>query len=305
MPAQFEVTLPTLTPEEINRDLIHQQIGSLSKLALIFLLDEPQTLTDIQTKYGELRGVSCLSDSEFWTHSYDKVTRLYNLQGELLRSIETKTGNRPEDIAMTRSGDLVYTDYWDSSIKLVSDIQIQALISLQGWRPLNLCSSSSGDLLVTLTSDDREQTKVVRYSGSTEKQIIQFDGQGKPLYTSSYGYKYLSENRNLDICVADNGANAVVVVSAAGKLRFRYTGPPSVTPGTFYPHDITTDSQSNILTADCDNNRIHIVDENGHFLRFIDNRDLHCPWGLCVDSRDYLFVAEFDTSKVKKIQYYK
>ena len=189
----------------------------------------------------------------------------------------------PRDIAVTRSGDLVYADYKDRSINLVSDTQIQTLI-IHG-----LCSMSSGDLLVIRTSDDVEQKKVVRYSG----------------FTSGLYIKFLSENRNLDICVADNHAGAVVVVSADGKLRFRYTGPPSTPRESFYPYDITTDSHGNIMTSYTGNHRIHIIDKDGHFLRFINNCGLQHPMGLCVDSLDNLFVAEEYTSKVKKVLYYK
>ncbi|XP_078331529.1 uncharacterized protein LOC144625200 [Crassostrea virginica] len=308
LPAQFQVTLPTFTPQEINREQIHQQIGSLSELAITYpLLDEPRILTDIQTEYRDLRSVSCQSDSELWTCGNDNILRLYNLQGELLRSVQTKSGNMPWDIAVTRSGGLVYTDYRNSSINLVSGTQIQRLIKLREWRPYNLCSTSSGDLLVNMTSDDLQQTKVVRYSGSTEKQSIQWDDQGKLLYTSDrlFNYKYLSENRNSDICVADCDAGAVVVVSAAGKLRLRYTGPPSTPQESFHPYGITTDSQANILTSDWDNHRIHIIDKDGLFLRYIHNCGLLSPQGLCVDSRDNLFVTEMFRGKVKKLQYYK
>nr|XP_022299112.1 uncharacterized protein LOC111107941 [Crassostrea virginica] len=308
LPAQFQVTLPTFTPQEINREQIHQQIGSLSELAITFLLDEPRILTDIQTECRYLYSVSCLSDSELWTcGGNDKILRLYNLQGELLRSVQTKSGNEPGDIAVTRSGGLVYADPDDRSINLVSGTQIQTLITLRGWRPHGLCSTYSGDLLVIMTSSDYKQTKVVRYSGSTKKQTIQWDNQGNPLYSSSglYYTKYLSENKNLDICVADWGAGAVVVVSAAGKLRFRYTGPPSTPRESFRPGGITTDSRGNILTSEWYNHRIHIIDQDGLFLRFIHNCGLQGPWGLCVDSRDNLFVAESRTGKVKKLQYYK
>ena len=140
------------------------------------LLDVPRLITDIPTKgYTNLYNVSYLSDTEIWTSGEDNTLNLFNLKGKLIKSIQTKSGNVPEDITVNKSGNLVYTDYDDHSINLVSDTQlsftlfikrstpkIQTLITLRGWRPRGLCSTSSGDLLVIMTSDDYEQTKVVK-----------------------------------------------------------------------------------------------------------------------------------------------
>ena len=320
IPSKLRISLPTYQPVKINREQILKLFGSLTPLSIETeeqgytvpsqgaesspasrpLLHVPKLITELETGYGSLNAVTCLTDEKIWTRGGDKMLKLYNLKGKLLKSVQTKSGNVPEDVATTQSGDLVYSDYHERSINLVSGTQIQTLITLRGWKPLGLCITYFGNLLVIETSDDGKQTKVVCHSHSIEQQSIQWDDQGKNLYTSE-GSKYLDENRNFDICVADSHASAVVVVSAAGILRFRYTGPSSTYRGSFHPFGITTDSQANILTSDCNNNSIHIIDKDGNFLRFFDTCCLRGPRGLCVDSKDNLFVTEWKTNEVKKL----
>lgn len=170
--------------------------------------------------------------------------KLYNLKGELIKSIQTKSKNTPSDIEVTRSGDLVYVDYSDLSINIVRNSQINEVIKLQGWRPCNVCSALYDDFLVFMDSETDRQSKIVRYCGNIPKQNISLNDEGQPLYSYGPSFKYMSGNKNLDICVADWGASAVVVVNHVGKHRFTYMGTPFSSSSTkaFDPYGIITDS---------------------------------------------------------------
>lgn len=157
----------------------------------------PFVIKEINTTSGEsggFRSVSCLNDDNIWICGQDNIMQLYSLQGKLVKSINTKSGNRPEDIEVTRNGDLVYTDENDRTVNAVNNSHIETLIKTHEWTPCNVCNTFTGDFLILLYNDHSKQTKVVRYSGSSEKQNIQFNDNGQALY-SSHGSKCISENR--------------------------------------------------------------------------------------------------------------
>lgn len=309
LPQQIQCNFPCFSPL-INTEQLYELFGFLftcnkekRQVQKKYIIEKPHANIAIVTEFKSLFSVACLSEEEVWTCGNNGEIKLYNLHGDLLKSIQTKSECAPSDIAVTRSGDLVYTDRNNETLNIVKEGNAHVEIKLQGWRPVNVCTTSSADLLVTMISNNCRQARVVRYSGSLQIQIIQYDDKGKSLYSTDHT-KYISENRNLDVCVADNGAHSVVVVDHTGKFRFKYTGPLAFTKKLFDPVGITTDSQGRILTTDFDNACIHVLDQDGQFLCHIDNCGLCYPWGLCVDTNDNLFVAD-DRSRIKKIQYSK
>ncbi|XP_034306629.2 uncharacterized protein [Magallana gigas] len=320
LPPKITVRMPTFIPKPIDREKMYSLFGQITPLSTATeenakwpnqpkplireLLREPVLVTTIQTGYIYTLSVACGSEEKIWTSGSSNKIKCFNINGSLHQTNTTKSGQLLRNIAVDVNGDLLYSDVTSKTVNILKNGQTEELIRLQGWVPTELCISSTGDLLVTMHTDDYTESKVVRYSGSTEKQTIQYDDKGKPLYSRNSYIKYITENRNHDICVADFGAGAVVVVNQDGKLRWRYTGHPSVTKNKpFEPFGIATDSQSHILTADGIKHCIHILDQDGQFLRYIDNCDLKEPYGLCVDNNDNLFVCEDQSAKVKKIKY--
>lgn len=116
------------------------------------LVNEPLVVSDRCTEYG-LRSLSCLNDEDVWTCSSDSILRLYNLKGELMRAIHTKSGNKPYDIAVTKNGDLVYTDKEEKTVNISKNEQTRTQIRLRKWEPLGVCCTTSGDLLIVLNND--------------------------------------------------------------------------------------------------------------------------------------------------------
>jgi hypothetical protein len=269
------------------------------------LMDTPLLVHKIKTGYYQLYGVAIQDRNGIWVVGNAQQIKLFDVNDKSMKKSMNTALSGEKHTAVTNQGHIIYARKEGRTIYMyiVKYELSEELISVQGWRIHGLCVTSADGLLVVLTSDNKKETKVVRYHGCDEKQTIQFESGGKPLYSVGGNQKCICENKNFDVCVADRDACAVVVVSQNGKLRFRYEeNPSSRLRSGFKPKGIATDSLGDILVADLDNACVHIIDENGKFLKIIDCPNVQ-PWGLCVGSDDYLYVADNAATDVIKIQY--
>nr|XP_022290567.1 uncharacterized protein LOC111102207 [Crassostrea virginica] len=169
LPPKVLVSMPKFIPKPIEKEELCRLIGKLTPLSTTLeervftakkpntsvreLLDEPEVVNTIKTSTGheKLLSVTCLNEEEIWTSGLTADIKCFNTQGVLQKTIKTKSGEWPDDIAVYSDGALVYSDGRIGTVYKVKNDQTEEIIRLQGWIPVNLCVTSSGDLLVTMT----------------------------------------------------------------------------------------------------------------------------------------------------------
>lgn len=75
---------------------------------------------------------------------------------------------------------LIHCDWKSCTVDKIINNQIEVLI-----RNGHLSATAYDDLLVVMHSHDNSQSKVVRYSNHKKYQTIQYDEEGKPLYSGN------------------------------------------------------------------------------------------------------------------------
>lgn len=129
---------------------------------------------------NKIEDLACLSEYDIWTFGIDGFMKLYSDKGELLQSIRTMSGSTPRDITVTKSGDLVFIEnsLYSRGVNILEGKRIKEVIKLKGVYALNVCTTSSGELLVMMKENDISPN-VVRYCGTNENQTIQLFSRRK------------------------------------------------------------------------------------------------------------------------------
>ncbi|XP_062599425.1 tripartite motif-containing protein 3-like [Saccostrea cucullata] len=277
----------------------------VSFLSVKELLEEARVIANIPTNVKNLYKVACVGSDKAWVSGRDKMIVCMDIHGAVQDTVTSTCKDLPSDITVTRKEELIYSDTGKRTVNIVRDGKTETLITApRGWHPMGLCCTRSGDILVSMGTTDYSHRKIVRYQGQRVTQEIEKDEHGDPIYQGGE-YTVFVENNNGDIVASDRNADTVVVVDRAGKVRFRYNNKPPGGKESFCPSQMVTDSMGHIIVADQFNNCLHILDQNGQFLRCVDNCGLEYPMGLSVDIEGRLWVGLFDSGEMKVIEYMK
>nr|XP_022312070.1 B-box type zinc finger protein ncl-1-like [Crassostrea virginica] len=269
-------------------------------------MDKIRVIATIPTTYNPLYGLACVGEAEAWIHGKNRTIKRIDIHGAVKDTVTTTILDWPGGISVTRRRELIYSNLNSKTVNIVRDRKTEIPITTpRGWRPGPLSCTRSGDILVHVYKGNGPQSKnkIIRYQGQNIQQEISNDGQGNPIFKDGEYALFMSENNNGDVCVSDVNAKAVVVVDKTGRVRFRYDGTPARKEESFDPRYIVTDALSQIIVTDYNNNCLHVLDQNGQFLRCVDDCGLEEPVGLSVDSAGRLWVGSWKSGEIKVVEY--
>jgi hypothetical protein len=264
------------------------------------ILEVPRVITAIDTGFpagqynNSLYDIVAMDNNRVWMGGASKELKLFDFHGVLHGTVPITTYGM---YLTVHNKHVVYTAKGSNTVCRGSDDKtIQTMFTTGEWIPYGITSTASDDLLVCLRKDD--QSKVVRYSSTgTVLQGIQYDSQGRPLYEEP---AYIAENVNGDIITTDWKKRAAIAVDRLGIFRFSYSGRDDI----FHATTVTTDPAGHVIVTDYPYEKIHMLDRDGRFLRYIiPDEGIKKPRAVCIVGGGEMFVGETVTGVAKRIKY--
>lgn len=269
------------------------------------LLDQVAVFATVKTPFHAIRDLACAGTNKVWVNAIgdyeDAALSCFDICGDKLDSVTV--GSFCNGLTMDPDGNLLYSEF--NNVMIYKNGETNEKIDIpDGWEAMGISCSRSGNILICLMNVKNEH-KVQQYKDKTCIKEFQKDENGEKLYKNGEYMLYPMENINGDVCVVNNNSNSIITVSSEGKLRFRYNGKDANLSNDLNTNAFVTDSMGRIIIADEANDCLHIIDQNGKFLKCLEIPELTKPTGLSLDSRGRLWVGSKDNGAIKVIRYAK
>ncbi|KAJ8321382.1 hypothetical protein KUTeg_001064 [Tegillarca granosa] len=251
---------------------------------------------------SDKRRVVTAGNDQAWLWNFgDQCLSLVTSDGKVIQDINTDF--EVFDAAVTTSGDLLVTEWSGNKVKKLTSYKTFTDIytAAEGYYTQGITVTDTGNVLVVL------------YNYSDVK-LVEITTSGQHIRTTQYDTvdntqlfvnpRFICTNINGDIIVSDN-RDKVVAVNKSGTKRFIYDGKERKLQKSFDPWNVVTDKYGNIMIADYNNSAVHVLNQDGKFIKYLITREHGCnkPFGMDIDTSDRLWVCNVGNKKVVIVKY--
>lgn len=146
----MKATLTQIYPSQQADDAPVQQADDAPYNSSTELLDKAKEIATISTKYQQLWSVACVG-TEVWISGFNGIISRVDMKGVVQETINVTNVQWPNDISMTKQGELIFSKSLDRTINIVRDGRIERLFTVpEGWEPCRLHCTRSGHILVSM-----------------------------------------------------------------------------------------------------------------------------------------------------------
>lgn len=291
--------------EILDQIQIENIVRSLEKVKLSDVIDF-RVLTSIYTDAESIESISVNQDGSIWTNTNNNLLRKYKLDLDKGINMLEKKPIAVNDIAMTKSGDLLLAVVNDHYIKTLN--KSGTIKDFYNYKtgllrtPIYATAlhvQKNGHVLVGFKEDNpRKETIqkifVLTPHGRKERQLELANEKHESLCTLPYR---LTTDNNDDIIIVDQisiNKGQIVAIDKNNQLKWCYTGN---TWGNFHnsfsPRGIETTSQNNFIVCDERNNALHVLNENGQALMCQDLKlfGLQIPYAMAINNNGHILLS--------------
>ena len=229
------------------------------------------------------------------------LVKVFTEQGELLGSFGRGVLKEPWDVFATSSGKIVVSDPGDGDIKVFSSHGKFLTASEAAHHLIKPHGMAYNNVSKEMVVSDRGTSSVYIHDprGIVTSILKVKDGDKQSFSFPSH----VAIDRQNQVYVTDATQNCLYKFDAKHRLEFKYTG--SGDNALRHPVGVCIDRHGNVLVADLENSRIHLVDASGKFRHFLLTWEdgLAEPLAMTFDNHGHLVVTESSTGLVKVYNY--
>ena len=230
------------------------------------LMPESSVESQFEVKCHTL-SFACVGAGQAWVRTASNSLQLRGRYGIVKDTIVTDFGF--SGMFVSQQGDFLFADHKNTCIKSIlrtktffSTKQTVKTLFNTKWTPNSLYCLHSGDIAVTFLTAGR--VLIYSTSGNIIKEL------GNELLR--HPFRVVQSKINDDLYISDkkdtiDSVGKVLALDKDYKVRFEYTGQDN--KKSFDPRGLCTDYVGNVLITDFYNDRVHILDKDGGFLKVL------------------------------------